>query len=109
MSDNAPDLKEILSQARDLQAKLKKVQEEAGAKTVRAESGAGMVAVVANLRGEIVEVKIVKSLFETDDLSMLQDLVRAAVNEALRQAREGMQHEISDAAGGIILPNVKLF
>lgn len=109
MTEDMPDFKDLLNQARGLHDKIQKVQAEAASKTVTAESGAGMVKVTANLKGEVLSIKIDKNLFEPDDFSMLEDLVRAAVNEAMRLARDGMQKEVTQAAGGMVLPNMKLF
>ena len=75
-----------------------------GSKTVEASSGGGMVTAVVNGRQEIVSVKIDPEAAESGDLEMLQDLVVAAVNEALRKSRELFSQEVSKMAGGFGIP-----
>jgi len=87
-----------------MQAQVTKLQEELGEKTVEAAAGGGVVQVVANGRQEIVDIKIDPSVVDPEDVEMLQDLVLAAVNEALRQSQEMIQKEMSKITGNIRLP-----
>lgn len=100
------DFREMLKQAQEMQARLAKLQEELAGRTVEASSGGGMVSVVANGRQEILSVKIEKEVVSPDEVDLLQDLVRAAVNEALSRSREMMAAEMAKITGGMNLPGL---
>ncbi len=89
-----------------MQERIQKTQEEAGSKTIEASSGGGMVTVTANGRMEILSIKIEKEAVDPNDVEMLQDLVAAAVNEALRKAQEMMNEEMGKITGGLGLPGM---
>jgi hypothetical protein len=93
-----------MKQAQQMQERVKKLQEEAGNKTVEASAGGGMVTVVANGRQEVLSIKIDKSVVDPGDVEMLQDLVTAAVNEALRKSQELMKEEMGRLTAGMGLP-----
>ena len=97
-------LNNLMKQAQQMQGRVKKLQEEAGNKTVEASSGGGMVTVVANGRQEVLSIKIDKSVVDPNDLDMLQDLVTAAVNEALRKSQDLMKEEMGRLTSGMGLP-----
>ena len=78
----------MMKQAQQLQAKMMKMQEEAALETVEATAGGGMVKVVANGRQQIVSLQIEKEVVDPDDVEMLQDLIIAAVNDALNKSQE---------------------
>lgn len=99
-------LGDIMREAQKLQAEMAKLQEEAKKKTVEATAGGGMVTVVANGGGEIISIKIEKEVVNPDDVEMLQDLILAAVNEALRRAQEMVNSEMSKLTGGLQLPGL---
>jgi DNA-binding YbaB/EbfC family protein len=94
----------LMKQAQQMQERVKKLQEEAAGKTVEASSGGGMVTVVANGRQEILSIKIDPSVVDPKDIEMLQDLVTAAVNEALRKSQELMKEEMARLTAGMGLP-----
>jgi len=94
----------LMKQAQMMQEKMAKVQEEAAAKTVEASAGGGMVKVSANGRMEIISINIEKEVVNPDDVEMLQDLVVAAVNEALKKAQDMMSDEMGKITGGMGLP-----
>ncbi len=94
----------LMKQAQQMQERVKKLQEEAGGKTIEASSGGGMVTVVANGRQEILSIKIDPSVVDPSDLEMLQDLVTAAVNEALRKSQDLMKEEMAKLTSGMGLP-----
>jgi DNA-binding YbaB/EbfC family protein len=83
-----------------------RMQEEAKKKTVEATSGGGMVTAVANGAGELVSIKIEKDVVDPEDVEMLQDLILAAANEALRRAQELVNEEMSKFTGGLQLPGL---
>ncbi len=97
-------LSNIMKQAQQMQERVKKLQEEAASKTVEASSGGGMVTVVANGRQEVLSIKIDPSVVDPKDLEMLQDLVSAAVNEALRKSQDLMKEEMGKLTAGMGLP-----
>jgi len=97
-------LSNIMKQAQQMQERVKKLQDEAGSKTVEASSGGGMVTVVANGRQEVLSIKIDPSVVDPKDLEMLQDLVSAAVNEALRKSQDLMKEEMGKLTSGMGLP-----
>jgi len=97
-------LNNLMKQAQQMQDRVKKLQEEVGQKTVEASSGGGMVTVVANGRQEVLSIKIDPSVVDPSDLEMLQDLVSAAVNEALRKSQELMKEEMGRLTAGMGLP-----
>jgi DNA-binding YbaB/EbfC family protein len=83
-----------------------KLQEEMADKTVETTSGGGMVKVVANGRQQIVSVSIEKEVVDPDDIDMLQDLILAAVNDALAKSQEMVQSEMSKLTGGMNIPGL---
>lgn len=99
-------LGDIMREAQKFQAEMQKMQEEAKKKTVQASSGGGMVTVTATGGGEIVSIKIDKEAVNPDDVEMLEDLILAALNEALRRSQEMMNEEMSKLTGGIQLPGI---
>jgi nucleoid-associated protein EbfC len=98
-------LSNIMKQAQQMQERVKKLQEEAAGKTVEASSGGGMVTVVANGRQEVLSIKIDPSVVDPKDIDMLQDLVTAAVNEALRKSQDLMKEEMGKLTAGMGLPS----
>jgi hypothetical protein len=97
-------MEEILKQAQELQSKLQNLQVEAEKKTVEASSGGGMVKAVVNGKLQVLSVKIEPSVIQSGDREMLEDLVVAAVNEAIRKAQQLMAEEMSKATGGLKIP-----
>jgi len=96
----------IMKQAQKLQSKIIKLQEEMADKTVESTSGGGMVKVVANGRQQIVAIQIEKEVVDSDDVEMLQDLIIAAVNDALARSQEMVTGEMSKLTGGVNLPGL---
>jgi nucleoid-associated protein EbfC len=97
---------DLVRQAQVMQNKISKMQEEVGKRTVEAAAGGGMVTVTANGSQEILAVKIDPAVVNADDLEMLQDLILAAVNEALKKAGEMMKQEMAQITGGIKIPGM---
>ncbi|MBI5407035.1 MAG: YbaB/EbfC family nucleoid-associated protein [Nitrospirae bacterium] len=92
---------DILKQAQKMQEQMARIQEEAANKTAEASSGGGMVTVVANGRQEIVSIRIERDVVNPDDIEMLQDLVVAAANEALRKAKDMVAEEMKGLTSGM--------
>lgn len=99
-------LGDLMREAQKIQSQMQKVQEEAKLKTVEASAGGGMVTVVANGGGEIVSIKIEKDVINPDDAEMLQDLIIAASNEALRRAQQMVNEEMSKLTMGLQVPGL---
>jgi len=99
-------MQDMMRQAQKLQAEMQKTQEEAKKMTVEATSGGGMVTVVANGAGELVSIKIEKDVVNADDVEMLQDLVLAASNEAIRRAQQAVGEQMSKLTAGLNIPGL---
>jgi nucleoid-associated protein EbfC len=99
-------LGDLMKQAQRLKAEMDRIQAEAATKTVEGSAGGGMVTVVANGKGELLSLKIDPTAAREEDLDMLQDLIVAAVNDALRKARELLAQEVSRLTGGFGLPGL---
>ncbi len=99
-------LGDLMRQAQKLQEEMMKAQEEAKKKTVEATSGGGMVSVVASGAGEIVSIRIEKDVVNPEDVEMLQDLILAAANEALRRAHDLVNEDMSKLTGGLQIPGM---
>jgi len=96
----------ILKQAQAMQEQMAKLQEQAASKTVTGTAGGGIVTVTANGAMQIVGVKIDPEVVKSGDVEMLQDLVTAASNEALRRAKELMESEMKALTGGMKIPGL---
>ena len=96
----------MMKQAQKLQEQMLALQEEVGRKKVEATAGGGMVTVEANGKQEIVSIKIDPEVVSKDDVQMLEDLVLAACNEALRKSRELVQQEMGKITGGLKIPGL---
>lgn len=96
----------MLKQVQKMQADMAKAQEELKTKTVEATAGGGVITVVANGSQEIVAIKIKPEAVDPDDIEMLEDLVVAAVNEALRKAQDLVAQEMQKITGGLNIPGM---
>jgi len=96
----------IMKEAQKLQAQMAALQEEVGKRKVEATAGGGMVTVEANGKQELTAVKIDPEVINKDDAQMLEDLVLAACNEALRKSRELVQQELGKLTGGLKIPGL---
>jgi len=96
----------LLKQAQEMQAKIAKIQEELGQKTVEGSAGGGMVQVTVNGQLNLCSVKIDPTVVNVTEKEMLEDLVLAAVNDAMRKAREMASAEMSKVTGGFKLPGL---
>ncbi len=96
----------LLSQAKQVQEKMARIQEELKTKTVEAGAGGGMVAVKVNGDGQLLSLKVDPEVVDAQDVEMLEDLIVAAVNEGLRQAKEMANEEMAKVAGGMNVPGL---
>lgn len=98
------NMNNMMKQVQKMQREMAKLQEEVEQRTVEASSGGGAVTVVANGKKEIISITIKPEVIDPDDAEMLQDLVVAAINEAMRQADEMISKEMSKITGGLNIP-----
>ncbi|HMK35921.1 MAG TPA: YbaB/EbfC family nucleoid-associated protein [Desulfomonilaceae bacterium] len=100
------NIKDLMQQAQGLQAKVTALQEELADKIVTGTAGGGMVKVEATGTQELVSIQIEKELLASDDQELMQDLIVAAVNDALKKSRELMSEEMSKLTGGLRIPGL---
>ncbi len=100
------NMNNILKQAQKMQKEMEKMQKEMEAKEVESSVGGGAVTVRANGKKEILSVSIKPEVVDPDDVEMLEDLVLAAVNEALRLAEEMVSSKMSKLTGGMNMPGM---
>lgn len=100
------NMNDILRQAQVMQNRLAKLQQEMASKKYEASSGGGMVRAEVSGKQELLNLVIEPQALESGDVEMLQDLVLAAVNEAMRISRESMEREMEAISGGIKIPGM---
>ena len=89
-----------------MQARIARVQQELEGKEVEASAGGGMVTARANGKQQLLELKIEKDVVDPEDIEMLQDLVLAAVNEAIKKSQDMIQEEMGKVTGGMNIPGL---
>jgi hypothetical protein len=99
-------LGDLVKQAQELQERLSQMQEAAGARTIEASAGGGMVTATVTGRMELTALRIDPEVVRSGDVAMLQDLVIAAVNQALRSAQAMVADEMRKATGGLKIPGL---
>jgi DNA-binding YbaB/EbfC family protein len=99
VTPQGPNLNQLLKQAQQMQAQMAKAQEELKGETVEASAGGGMVKVTMTGAMELREITISPEAIDPDDPELLQDMVTAAVNEALRSAQELASTKMGGIAG----------
>jgi nucleoid-associated protein EbfC len=100
------NMNNMMKQAQMLQKKMLKAQEELATRTVEASAGGGMVKVVANGSQKIESIVLEKEVVDPEDVEMLQDLVMAAVNDALKKSQEMVSAEMGKLTGGLNIPGL---
>ncbi len=100
------DINKLLRQMQKIQSRVTELEKELADKTVESSVGGGMVEVVANGRREIISITIDKEVVNPDEVEMLQDLIIAAVNDALRKAQEMISTEMGKITGGLKIPGI---
>jgi hypothetical protein len=100
------NLGNIMKQAQAMQEQMAKIQEQAASKTVEGTAGGGMVTVTVNGAMELVAVRIDPEVAKSGDMDMLQDLIVAAANDALRKVRDMMAEEMKAVTGGLKIPGL---
>lgn len=107
MSDrNMPDLGNLMNLAQKLQGDVARMQEDLARMECEASSGGGMVTARVNGEYQLVSIKIDREVIDPGDASMLQDLIVAAVNQAMTKMRDLAQKEMSKLTGGLNIPGM---
>lgn len=98
------NMQKMMKQMQKMQKDMAKAQEELAVKTVEGTAGGGMVTVIANGQKQIVEVNIKEEVVDPDDIEMLQDLVLAATNDALKKIEDLTNETMGQFTKGMNLP-----
>ncbi|HBY58092.1 MAG TPA: YbaB/EbfC family nucleoid-associated protein [Candidatus Atribacteria bacterium] len=100
------DMKFLMKQAQMMQKKIEETKAELAQKEIKVSSGGGMIEIVINGQQEIKEIKIEPDVIDVNEKEMLEDLILAAVNEAIRQSKELVAEEMSKLTGGVSIPGM---
>ena len=100
------DMSKVMEQAQKFQQRMGEMQQELAAREITSTVGGGMVTAKVNGKNDLLELKIDKEVINPDDPEMLQDLIVAAVNDAMKKAKEAMQAEIGKMTGGMDIPGL---
>lgn len=100
------NLQNLLKQAQRIQSQVSQMQAELGERRIEVSSGGGMVTAVVNGRQELIELTIDPQVVNPEDVEILEDLVVAAVSEALSRASELAAEEMKKVTGGMALPGL---
>jgi len=100
------NMNKMMKQVQKMQADMARLQEELGERIVEATAGGGVVRVVASGKQEVKEISIQPEAVDPQDVEMLQDLILAAVNEALRKSQEMVSEEMAKITGGLKIPGL---
>lgn len=99
-------LSKMMKEAKKVQERIAKLQEELESKIVEASAGGGAVQVKVNGKQQLVEIKISKEAVDPEDIEMLEDMIMAAVNEGLKSAQEMVSEEMAKITGGLNIPGL---
>lgn len=100
------NMNQMLKMAQKMQQDLARTQEEVGERIVEASAGGGAVTAAVNGRKDLISLKIDPEVVSPDDVEMLEDMIVAAINQAMRQAEEMMAEAVAKITGGIKLPGM---
>ncbi|MDO5704632.1 MAG: YbaB/EbfC family nucleoid-associated protein [Paracoccus sp. (in: a-proteobacteria)] len=98
------DMAKMMAAAKDMQAKVAKLQEDLNSITVTGESGAGLVKATATAKGELTALEIDPSIFVASEKEVVEDLILAAIKDAQRRAQDRTQQEMERISGDLGLP-----
>ena len=102
------DQNEMLKQIQALQAKMAQAQKALEETEIQASAGGGAVTVVMNAKPELLSIAVKPEVIDPDDVEMLQDLILAAMNEALEKVRAGQMQQLTGLAGGLNIPGLNI-
>jgi hypothetical protein len=100
------NMNKMMKQVQKMQQDMMKLQEELAERNVESTAGGGAVKVIANGKNEIISIEIKPEAVDPEDVEMLQDLITAAVNEALRKAQDMVSQEMGKITGGLKIPGL---
>ena len=100
------DINQVMQQAQFFQKRMADIQEELAGRQITSTVGGGMVTVTVNGKSELLSIAIDPEVITPEDPTMLQDLIVAGVNDAMRKAREAMQAEMRKLTGGMNIPGL---
>ncbi|WP_028580646.1 YbaB/EbfC family nucleoid-associated protein [Desulfogranum japonicum] len=100
------NMSDLMKQAQQFQENLKKMQDEMAGKTVEGSAGGGMVTAIFNGNSELVTLSIEPQLLSEQDVTLVQDLISAAINDGIRKSKELGKSEMSKLTGGLNLPGM---
>ncbi|EIE02449.1 YbaB/EbfC family nucleoid-associated protein [Leptospira licerasiae] len=110
MFENLKNASELFSKMGEMRGKMEEIKKRISNLRVMGDAGAGMVQVTSTGDGMIVDVKINRALFDSEDNKMLEDLVMAATNDAIQKAKQAAEYELKSITGGLDLSEIsKLF
>lgn len=96
----------MMKQVQKMQKEMEKMQSDLDEMEIEASAGGGVVTAKVNGKKELVEIKIDESIVDPEDVDMLEDLIMAAINEAMRMAEEKMAKEMQKVTGGMNIPGL---
>lgn len=100
------DINQVMQQAQNFQKRMAEIQHELAGKQLTSSVGGGMVTVTVNGKSELLSIAIEREVINPEEQALLQDLIVAGVNDAMRQAREAMQAEMRQLTGGFNIPGL---
>ena len=103
------DMNNLMQQAQQMQERMQRIQQDLAKKSIVGTAGGGMVKVTVNGQSEILAVELEPELITPDETTMLQDLIVAATNDALRKAKELSKRELAQLTGGLNIPGLSNF
>lgn len=99
-------MNQMMKQAQQMQAKLATLQNELAEREVEGSAGGGMVKVVVNGKQELISISINKECVDPNDTEMLEDLVKTAINQALKESSDMVSNAMSKVTGGLSIPGL---
>lgn len=100
------NMNSVLKQAQKMQEEMERIQQETEEENIEATSGGGAVRVIVNGKKELVEIKLDPDAVDPDDVETLEDLIMAAVNEAVKKAEDMMEERMGAITGGLNIPGL---
>ena len=100
------NMNSVLKQAQKMQEEMERIQQETEEENIEATSGGGAVKVVVNGKKELVEIKLDPDAVDPEDVETLEDLIMAAVNEAVKKAEDMMEERMGAITGGMSIPGL---
>jgi len=100
------NMNQMMKQAQQMQAKMATLQKELETREYESASGGGMVKVKVNGKQELLDITIDKECVDPSDVEMLQDLVKTAVNQAMKESQDSVNKAMSKVTGGLNIPGL---